>query len=166
MRRRWAAGGFQRCPYNDLTAVYGDFDCIVAGGKGNVCYSVKADDGSDYATIIFDKSGLSLSYTSSKAMKAANSKIETIIVPVNTTAQNSDTEKHDNNDTPTNNTNSNDNSNSDGNTNNNNTVKSPATSTLGADSTMPLLGIAVVLLIAIAGCISSIAVYRRRKDTF
>ena len=98
-------------------------------------------------------------------MKAANSKIETIIVPVNTTAQNSATKKHDNNDTPTNNTNSNDNSNNGGNTTNNSTIKSPATSTLGADSTMPLFGIAGVLLIAIVGCISSVNVYRRREDT-
>lgn len=48
---------------------------------------------------------------------------------------------------------------------NNSTVKSPATSTLGADSTMPLFGIAGVLLIAIVGCIYSAAVYRHRKDT-
>lgn len=145
--------------YNDLTAIYGDFDCIVAGGKGNVCYSVKADDGSDYATITFDKTGLSLSDTSSKAMKSANPKVETIIVPVNSAAQNPNTEK------PDNNSNSVDNSNNGNNTSNSSTVKSPSTSTLGANGATIMFGITGVFLLAIVGCIYSVAVYRCRKDT-
>lgn len=139
--------------YNNLTRYYGEFDCVAADNLFG--YLIENDKGETIGEFSFDPAKVTAD-TKAAAMKANNPKLNYVVIYQGYEAVNNSQNGNSDNTDGTGNNNT---------SNNDNTIKSPATSTLGANSTIPLLGIAVVLLIAIAGCISSIKVYRRRKDT-